>query len=482
MAKCLKTIIVLLLITQNSLFAQDYLLKIQADSVSVASVAVNSDNSKIITAGWDKSIKIWDAVSGICTDTLLFHTGTVLSVACSSDGKYIASAGWDKKLCIWDAKSKQLLKYFSDHSDRINSVCFSPDNKMLATASDDNTIIVYDLSSLSILRKLTGHTDVVTSICFTPDGKNLVSGSWDKTVKLWDVSSGNVLNTFKGHFGNINAVAVSPFDKIIASVSDDNTIKFWSIPQNGLIRSIEKDSTSLNTVCFSTDGKLIAVAGSGNYIKIWNVATGVLNSIMKSAGGGVRGLTFNSSGTVLYSACSDGSVKFWDMTYYKYEKCIKEKLAQYAYLIKPKDEFETSDQYNKRLEKFIELKAGLKEECVRDEKTKYKNVVKESYQLMDLKISSISTYDADMGQYQVTIDKVQYSLTMPIDDAKTFKTNFLNAKTSGIKRYNPNSEKYEYINISIIHPVSGQKYFAGKQIDPSSDSDLKEFYLKNKIK
>lgn len=482
MAKYIKTIIVFLLFLQAPLFAQDYLLKIQADSVSVASVAVSSDNSKMITAGWDKNVKVWDAVSGSCTDTLVFHSGTVLSVACSPNNKYFASAGWDKKLCLWDTKTKQLLKYFSDHTDRINLVCFSPDNKLLATASDDNTIILYDIVSLKQLQKLTGHTDVVTSICFTSDSKNIVSGSWDKSIKVWDVSSGNILNTFKGHYGNINAVAVSPTDKIIASVSDDNSIKLWSITQNTMLRSIEKDSSSLNAVAFSNDGKLIAVAGSGNYIKIWTVAGGVLSSVMKSAGGGVRSLAFNSSGSLLYSAGSDGAIKLWDMTYYKYEKCIKEKLSHYAYLIKPKDEFETTDQYNKRIEKFIELKAGLKDECINDEQEKYKNVVKESYQLINLAISNLSAYDADQGYYMITIDKVQYELKMPVEDAKTFKTNYLTAKISGIKRFNPDSGTYEYINISIIHPVSSQKYLSGKQIDPANDKDLQEFYLKNKIK
>ena len=110
----------------------------------------------------------------------------------------------------------------------------------------------------------------------------------------------------------------------------------------------------------------MATAGSGKLIKVWNVNTGEIIDILQGHKKGANSLVFVLDGSFLLSAGVEGKIKIWDMTYIKYEKCIKEKLFSYAYLLKPKDEFETTDQYNKRLDDFLKLKSTLKEDCIKD--------------------------------------------------------------------------------------------------------------------
>ncbi len=65
----------------------------------------------IITAGGLNNrreageLKIWDAASGELLHTLSGHTKLVLSVACSPDGKLIASGGFDRTVRIWNAET-----------------------------------------------------------------------------------------------------------------------------------------------------------------------------------------------------------------------------------------------------------------------------------------------------------------------------------------------------------------------------------------
>lgn len=47
----------------------------------ISSVTFNSDNSKIISGSWDKTVKIWDVKTGQCINTLVGHKNGAYSVA-----------------------------------------------------------------------------------------------------------------------------------------------------------------------------------------------------------------------------------------------------------------------------------------------------------------------------------------------------------------------------------------------------------------
>ena len=69
----------------------------------VWSVAFSPDGKRIVSGSGDKTIKVWDAMSGQEMLTLNGHTGNVMSVAFSQDGKRIVSGSYDDTLKVWDA-------------------------------------------------------------------------------------------------------------------------------------------------------------------------------------------------------------------------------------------------------------------------------------------------------------------------------------------------------------------------------------------
>ncbi|MEE1097710.1 MAG: hypothetical protein U0K83_05205, partial [Bacteroidales bacterium] len=68
------------------------------------SVAYSPDGTKIISGSGDKTIKIWDANTGQCLQTLEGHKYSVNSVAFSHDGTKIISGSVDKTIKIWGEK------------------------------------------------------------------------------------------------------------------------------------------------------------------------------------------------------------------------------------------------------------------------------------------------------------------------------------------------------------------------------------------
>jgi WD40 repeat protein len=74
---------------------------LEGHSLGVLSVVYSPDGTKIISGSVDKTIKIWDANTGICLQTLEGHSSNVYSVAYSPDDKRIVSGSADKTVKIW---------------------------------------------------------------------------------------------------------------------------------------------------------------------------------------------------------------------------------------------------------------------------------------------------------------------------------------------------------------------------------------------
>lgn len=131
---------------------------------------------------------MYDRGGGEPRQVLTGHTDGVCHVAYSHDGTRLASASWDGTVRIWDTATGQQQVTIEGHEDAVRSVAFSSQG-CLASGGDDHTIRLWDAATGDHLAIIREHTGPVTSVAFSSDGTVLASASGDKTVKLWEIDA-----------------------------------------------------------------------------------------------------------------------------------------------------------------------------------------------------------------------------------------------------------------------------------------------------
>jgi len=89
----------------------------------------------MVSAGYDRLVRVWDKSTCQLKTSLEGHTGYINAVAIAPDGSLCASGGKDNQCNLWDLQEGKFL-FNLDCKDTINDIVFSPNRYWLVTALD----------------------------------------------------------------------------------------------------------------------------------------------------------------------------------------------------------------------------------------------------------------------------------------------------------------------------------------------------------
>src|SRR5262249_42317719 len=130
------------------------------------------------------------------------HTAMAHRVLFTPDGSRAVSAGTDKTVRVWDVETGDALHTFylpsgPGNEGAVNDAALPPDGQTLAAGgvppgggAHGMLIYLISLDTGQVVRTLKGHENAIVRLAFSRDGRWLVSGSGDKTAILYDLRTG----------------------------------------------------------------------------------------------------------------------------------------------------------------------------------------------------------------------------------------------------------------------------------------------------
>uniref|UniRef100_A0A7S3C5P7 WD40 repeat-containing protein SMU1 n=2 Tax=Haptolina ericina TaxID=156174 RepID=A0A7S3C5P7_9EUKA len=196
----------------------------------VYSVCIHPSEHAVVTAGYDRTVRLFDVNKAVLLRTLQGHELAVRQVVFNSTGNLLVSGSKDATVRFWDARSGLCVKRLENHLGEVTSVQLSASGTQLLSSSTDNTIRLWDVRAARPLRSFKGHLNTCKSFVradFGPSKDQIVSGSEDGCVIVWDAESAQMVQRLHGHADVAYSAVWNESQGMLASCSHDGSLRTW---------------------------------------------------------------------------------------------------------------------------------------------------------------------------------------------------------------------------------------------------------------
>lgn len=203
-------------------------MNVYTDHTSAAEKVLFERHGGVIACGVDGTVRIWRGTSKL---TLEGHTDEVNSITLSADGRLLASGGRDKSICIWNTLTGELLQRFEAHQDWVRVLRFHPSAPRLLSASRDHSAAVWDIQDPAQPQRLftLAHMGDVRAATWDAHGELIATGSTDAQIQLWRADDGTPLHSFSGHTNPVLTLCFHPQNLFLVSGGGDNLLHLWGV-------------------------------------------------------------------------------------------------------------------------------------------------------------------------------------------------------------------------------------------------------------
>jgi len=267
------------------------------------------DGSKILTAGENLEVRVWDAATGQAEEKTMSQSSGVLAARFSSDGKLVEVTTRRGLGEVWDWRTGAKLST-NENSNIFERAILSPDGAAMLAMMQRGAML-FDFRSGAQLSSLLRHADMVGVCNFSADGRKIITASADNTARIWDGRTGEPLSGPLRHDAAVNLGVFSPNGKLAATCSQDKTVRLWNTTNSASLAHTLNHDAAVRYAEFSADGSRLLTVADDFSVHLWDTALGQELVDAAPHASKVLHARLSPDNQTIFIATADGKSELW---------------------------------------------------------------------------------------------------------------------------------------------------------------------------
>ncbi len=282
----------------------------------VTSVAVDPAGRWIVSAGRDRTVRLWPTTEGVASVVLGEHDGDALCVAVSPGGDLVASGGSDGVVRRWRPDGSVAGPPLDGSRDAILCVAFGADGT-IAAGSGDGALYLWADPTRPASRLVS--RSFVAALA-SADRNRFAVGCGDGRVVIWRVTPGGFEEVTLGHHDDfVTSVEFSGDGQLVASASRDGTIRLWRAVGGGgtdsqpavLAPASANRGSLVTSLAFGPDGASLAYGDESGKVELVDLSGRRIHPPLICPGRAMASLAVGADGRTIVGGAG-AVVHVWD--------------------------------------------------------------------------------------------------------------------------------------------------------------------------
>jgi len=295
---------------------------------SFTHAAVSRDGRRLATVGLRDPLvaELRDTAGGAAPVRCAGHEQPITQLGFSPEGDRLATASYDRTIRLWDAVTGALQGALQGHDGLIRAIEFSPDGRRLLSTGASRTMETVTDTPTGRLRvpgdgtsrlwDVAGVKQVAVlpasgSAQFSPDGRSILTADPLRTPRLWDGETGEEKHALKGSDGPSDRAWFSPDGQRIAVRHTTGALRLWDAASLQRLTLLPADTPGdFTVVAFHPESGVLATP-AGTTVRLLGVATGTLETTLCGHEADVSDVRFTPDGRRIVTVSRDGTLRAW---------------------------------------------------------------------------------------------------------------------------------------------------------------------------
>jgi len=250
--------------------------------LGISDLSVSTDTRHLVSASFDKTVKLWDLITGECIKTLKFNH-IIESLAFVPDSSSIAIAGGEQEVTVYlyDSRLEKIIQTLHGSTGKISMMKISQNHRLISCSSDNN-LVCWDLTNRSIIFKK-NYSCGLLACSISANGTTVAVSTTKDVIEVWNIDFDFLIFKQKHTKGTVRALNLtSDGGELIIGGSMDRKTEVWDLKDQKLKYTVTGHGTTTYCLYVNNQKTTLITGGNDQFLRIWDFRTGNLIKMHES--------------------------------------------------------------------------------------------------------------------------------------------------------------------------------------------------------